>query len=144
MSSANVPAKLRRQVHERAHGQCEYCYAPLAYSPDPFAAEHIHPRSQGGTTTLDNLALSCMGCNNAKYTHTSGYDDITEQTAPLFHPRRDNWADHFAWDGVTIVPLTATGRVTITRLKLNRSGLINIRQLLTLIGEHPPTPIKDH
>ncbi|MEH1969279.1 HNH endonuclease [Nostoc sp.] len=28
------------------------------------------PKSQGGNTTLDNLALSCQGCNNRKYNKT--------------------------------------------------------------------------
>lgn len=143
MPSLKVPAKLRRQIHERAQGQCEYCYALLEYSPDPFAAEHIHPRADGGATTLDNLALSCLGCNNAKYTHITGYDEMTDETVPLYHPRRDRWDVHFAWEGIRIMPRSATGRVTIARLKLNRVGLLNLRTLLTVVGKHPPTPIND-
>jgi len=30
------------------------------------------------------------------------------------------------------------GRVTVTILHLNREGLVNLRQILYPIGEHPP------
>jgi len=36
------------------------------------AKRRIVPRSQGGETTMGNLALSCQGCNNHKYTNSKG------------------------------------------------------------------------
>src|SRR5947208_17182362 len=45
----------RRLVVERAGGRCEYCLSPAAYSPDPFAIEHIVPRSRGGSHRPFNL-----------------------------------------------------------------------------------------
>ena len=128
---------------KRARNQCEYCYAPFDYCPDPFTVEHLIPRSLGGATTLDNLALACFGCNNLKYTHSEGFDPETGQSVPLYHPRHDRWSDHFAWIGMRIEPLTPTGRVTVARLKLNRPSLLNLRDLLFLIGKHPPLSIDD-
>ncbi len=68
-------------------------------------------------------------------------DPATGKLVPLYHPRRDQWHDYFRWsvDALTIMPLTATVRATITRLQLNRVGEINVRRaLLTLGEEHPP------
>lgn len=60
---------------------------------------------------------------------------------PLYHPRHDRWSDHFEWseDALTIVPLTATGRASVARLQLNRTGAVNVRRALLVLGEeHPP------
>ena len=97
MSSRQIPLDVRRFVHERARNCCEYCYAQLGYSPDPFNVEHIQPRSKGGSTSLANLALACFGCNNAKGAETTAIDPLTEATVPLYHPRQDRWEDHFRW-----------------------------------------------
>ena len=37
-----------------------------------------------------------------------------------------------------MVGVTATGRATIEALRLNRSGVVNLRRILYLAGEHPP------
>ena len=67
---------LARQVRERAGHRCEYCRMPQAYYPTvPFPIDHIIARQHGGTTTLDNLAVSCLhdnthkGPNIARLTH---------------------------------------------------------------------------
>jgi hypothetical protein len=40
-----------------------------------------------------------------------------------------------------IIGLTATGRVTVDSLQLNRTELVNLRRLLYAAGEHPcPDP----
>jgi hypothetical protein len=113
----------------------------MAYSPAPFSAEHIQPRSRGGSHELSNLAYSCQGCNNRKYTSTEAVDPATGEAAPLYHPRRHLWSDHFAWeeDSTWVLGLTPTGRATVDRLHLNRWEVVNLRRLLRLIGEHPPT-----
>ena len=58
----------------------------------------------------------------------------------LFHPRRDRWSDHFAWnpDATTVVGLTAIGRATIEALSLNRKGLINQRKRFYKSDKYPP------
>jgi hypothetical protein len=106
----------------------------------PFSVEHIEPRSRGGKTTQDNLALACQGCNNHKYTKTEGYDTVTGDIVLLYHPRRERWRDHFAWneDFTLVIGLTPTGRATVEALLLNREGLVNLRQILYVMGEHPP------
>jgi hypothetical protein len=59
---------------------------------------------------------------------------------PLFHPRRDRWGDHFAWnaDFTRIVGLTPTGRATVEKLQLNRVGVVNLRRVMLIAGLHPP------
>jgi hypothetical protein len=49
------------------------------------------------------------------------------------------WGDHFGWsaDGLRVVGLTPTGRATIKQLKLNRSGLVALREMLVLADLHP-------
>ena len=133
-------ASRKEFVIERASGCCEYCLSQLRFCPDPFSVEHILPLAKGGSDALNNLALSCQGCNNHKYTHIIAIDPVTGQSAPLYHPRRDNWAEHFAWtDNCSqSIGLTPTGRATIVQLQLNRYGVINLRQALYLVGRHPP------
>lgn len=87
-----------------------------------------------------------MGCNWSKYTHTTGVDPITGHTAPLYHPRRDEWREHFAWtsDGLMIVGLTETERATVVRLALNRHGVVNLRRLLAETGEYSAGELPDN
>ncbi len=97
--------KLKITVLARAKGLCEYCKSPANISSQPFAIEHIIPKSKGGKNSEDNLALSCQGCNNYKYNKTSLIDRISGVTADIFHPRQHNWGDHFAWsvDAIEII-----------------------------------------
>ncbi len=131
--------RLRRVVERRTRGCCEYCHSPAKYSTHTFALEHIIPRSQGGTASLDNLALACQGCNNHKYNKTQAEDPATHRPVALFHPRLQRWQDHFVWDEhfERIIALTATGRATVEALQLNRLELRNLRKLLYAAGEHP-------
>src|SRR5438045_861974 len=66
-------------------------------SHDDFAIDHIHPRADGGSDDLANLAWSCQGCNNRKYTATEAIDPTTGVPVPLYNPREDHWSDHFVW-----------------------------------------------
>ena len=68
-------------------------------------------------------------------------DPASGRLVPLYHPRRDRWDERFAWsDDVTlIIGLTPTGRATVDALLLNRDGVVNLRRLLYMHGEHPPT-----
>src|SRR5579871_2041093 len=90
-------ARQKRTVAERARWRCEYCPSPVAFSPDPFAVEHIRLLAEGGPTRISNLAYSCQGCNNSKYSHTSALDPTTGERVPLYHPRQDRWSEHFTW-----------------------------------------------
>jgi HNH endonuclease len=140
MPERAVSIRQRRRVAERAGRRCEYCLSPADYAPDPFVVEHIVPRVRGGQTHLSNLAYSCQGCNNHKYTHTEAVDPVSGETMPLYHPRQDPWWVHFTWseDRTRIVGLTPIGRAAIERLQLNRTTVVNLRRLLHAVGLHPP------
>ncbi len=140
MRKSHIPQKLRQIVIQRAQGRCEYCLSQEEFSTQAFSIDHIIPEEKGGETTLDNLALSCQGCNNHKYTKTDGYDPLTHQMVPLYNPRQQQWDKHFVWneDYTLILGLTPTGRTTIETLYLNRAGVINLRQLLYQAKRHPP------
>jgi hypothetical protein len=132
-------ARTRRLVAGRAGFRCEYCLTPAGITPSPFSAEHILPRSKGGAPTSENLAFSCQGCNGHKAAKTAGLDPATRTPVPLFHPRQQNWNDHFGWtaDGTRIEGQTSTGRATVLALQLNRTGLQNLRRLMVLADIHP-------
>ena len=140
MPKPTVTAQMRRVITERAEGRCEYCRSVAEYATESFAVEHIHPLSRDGTSTLDNLALTCFGCNGHKYNKITAPDPINGEHAPLFHPRQQQWQEHFAWntDFTRVVGITPTGRATVEALQLNRPGVVNLRQLLILIRRHPP------
>lgn len=103
------------------------------------------PEPRGGSDELDNLAFACLGCNGHKHAKTEASDPVTGKPAPLFHPRRHRWKDHFAWsqDYTLIIGETATGRATVSALQLNREAHINLRSLLYAAGAHPPPESED-
>jgi hypothetical protein len=140
MPKIRISKSMRQAVTDRAKGCCEYCVGQQDYSMDTFSIEHTWPRSKGGTNAFDNLALSCQGCNSCKHTYTEAIDPETNQTAPLYNPRQDQWQQHFTWseDYTLILGLTPTGRATVELLQLNRLGNQNLRQVLYLTGYHPP------
>lgn len=140
MSDSRVTAQLKKVVAERAQGCCEYCRSQARFAIQPFSIEHIILRSQGGKTTLENLALSCQGCNNHKYNKIEGRDPVSGDIVPLYNPRQQQWSDHFGWnDNFTlIIGLTPTGRTTVEALQLNREGVVNLRRILYAMAEHPP------
>lgn len=135
-----IGAATRKTVIERAGGYCEYCLSQARFATQSFSVEHILPRTLGGSDELENLALSCQGCNNHKFTRTALLDPITKLEAQLFHPRIDLWSDHFIWseDYSRIIGLTPTGRASVIALQLNRDGVVNLRQALFALGKHPP------
>lgn len=134
-----IPARLRRLVVERAAGRCEYCGLSQEGQEATFHVDHIVPVSADGRTTAGNLALACVSCSLRKEARRSGRDSETGRTVPLFHPRRQSWSDHFAWDGVRMVGLSATGRATIATLLLNRPVILTIREEEIERGRHPPS-----
>lgn len=135
-----ITATMKQAVRERAGNYCEYCCCPGDYSSDTFTVDHIIPRQAGGETTLKNLAWSCYGCNGRKHTRTRHVDPETNQDTPLFNPREQSWFEHFGWseDFIKVFGKTPCGRATIAALELNRSGVVNLRQLLVSANLHPP------
>jgi HNH endonuclease len=140
MSRRYITVNEQQEIVERARRRCEYCQCPMDYSSQSFVCEHITPVSKGGETSLENLALSCGGCNGYKYTKQEGVDPNSSENVPLYHPRQQVWLEHFGWsqDGLEIIGITPTGRATIEAINLNRSGVKNIRRLLMMASLHPP------
>ncbi|MCP4663357.1 MAG: HNH endonuclease [bacterium] len=140
MNKRRPTARDKEKVARRAHGYCEYCKSRAEFSPDTFSIEHIVPEARNGSHDLSNLALSCQGCNNRKFISIDAVDPTTGERVPLFHPRQDRWSDHFAWneDCTLLIGLTPTGRATVERLDLNRTGVVNLRRVLLIVGLHPP------
>ena len=134
MSQTYVPAALRQLVRERAGDRCEYCLIPESVSFAPHWIDHVVAEKHGGKTDAENLANSCVLCNQRKGTDLSSIDPETGQVVTLFHPRRDHWADHFRVVGGRIVPLTATGRVTERLLQFNHPDRIEEREQLVAAG----------
>ncbi|HLF88941.1 MAG TPA: HNH endonuclease [Anaerolineales bacterium] len=87
----------------------------------PLSIEHIFPEALGGKTTRDNLWLTCRPCNEIKGTQTEAVDPETGEPAPIFHPRRQVWEDHFTWseDGTNLIGKTAEGRATVILIPKN-------------------------
>ena len=123
----------------RAKACCEYCRTPLPFTPDPVVIDHIQPVSQGGSDLLENLAVSCWGCNGHKSAGTRAFDAQEARLVPLFNPRSQAWSEHFRWsdDGVHVLGVSAIGRASVSKLNLNRQGLLNLRAVLRLAGKHP-------
>lgn len=134
----SLPAQLAALVRERAGGRCEYCRMAQSLQGGTFHIEHVVPLSRGGSSSAENLALACPGCNLHKADRVSATDPETGNEAPLFHPRADSWSIHFAWDGERVVGKTATGRATLTILQFNHSRRLRIRVAEAGFGLFPP------
>ena len=125
-SSKNL-ALLREKVADRASYACEYCQTPEQASFAPHQVDHIVSVKHGGESGLDNLAFACTLCNRRKGSDLSSFDTATDQLAPLFHPRRDQWHEHFELKGGELVGLTPSGRATIHLLRLNHPHRVQER-----------------
>lgn len=123
-------------VSARAHHACEYCRAPEIVFNLAFEVEHITPQSRSGTATEDNLALSCRSCNLYKADFVWGLDELSQVESRLFNPRRDIWQEHFSVGEETgeIKGLTAVGRATISRLRINSQAQVSARKQWLLVG----------
>lgn len=132
--------KLRKRIAEDAHYRCGYCLTQEVVSGVPLTLEHIVPKAKGGQDIEENLWLSCRLCNETKATLTEAADPQTGDLAPLFNPRTQVWAEHFAWDddSVHIIGLTPTGRATVLVLGLNDDLRACARALWVEAGWHPP------
>jgi hypothetical protein len=133
-----IPASLRRSVIQRANNRCEYCSISQVGQVATFHIDHIIPVVAGGKTTSDNLALACVSCSLRKGARQDLEDLQTGEMVTIFNPRQQNWKEHFRWDGVNVIGLTAIGQATVEGLDLNRATMLVIRAEEELLGRHPP------
>lgn len=137
MSESFIPTELRRLITKRAENRCEYCGLSQLGQEATFHVDHVIPLAAGGETVADNLALACVSCSLRKAARTTATDPATGSETPLFNPRRDTWSHDFAWEGVLLVGLSATGRATIHALSMNRPLILAIRTEEAALGRHP-------
>ena len=133
-----ISVALRRLVIQRAAERCEYCSLSQAGQAATFHIDHITPVVAGGTTTASNLALACVSCSLRKAARQMVEDPETGEKVPIFNPRQQVWKEHFQWNGVEVIGLTAIGRAIINALNMNRAIMLAIRAEEELLGRHPP------
>jgi hypothetical protein len=132
---------LARRVRQRAGDLCEYCRLAQHLQEAAFHVDHVQPKSKGGSTDEDNLALACVTCSLKKAARTHARDPRTNKGVALFHPRRHRWQDHFR-HGVAgrLIGRTPTGRATIAALGMNRPAMLVIRRTLAALERPGGTP----
>lgn len=135
-----IPIAMRQFVRHRARQLCEYCQTSEWLSGFEGELDHIIPRALHGATTAENLCLACRTCNGYKSSKTEAIDPFTNNLEPLFHPRHQEWLDHFDWDntGTRIIGRTPSGRATIDALHMNNELIVAARALWVAFGNHPP------
>jgi HNH endonuclease len=139
MSSDRITAALVKLVRQRAAEQCEYCRIPQSSQEATFHVDHIKPRSAGGLTVPDNLALACVSCSLRKAARTEVRDPRSGAEVAIFNPRTDRWSEHFLWTPRWQVKgTTPTGRATCAALLMNRPAIVGIRQQLAALNAFPP------
>jgi 5-methylcytosine-specific restriction endonuclease McrA len=97
--------------------------------------EHIVAKQHGGRDDADNLALACHRCNLRKGPNLTAVDPVSGELVPLFHPRRDQWTEHFLFRGVRIQGTTPVGRATVRLLATNDARRLELRSELLAHGE---------
>jgi hypothetical protein len=134
----SISAQTIRDVIARAEERCEYCKMHQSLQGATFHVEHILPSSAGGSDDDTNLCLACPSCNLHKSNRTSAIDPETDSRVELFHPRQENWHDHFEWVGFSVRSLSAIGRATVTALDMNAPRRVRIREAEALFELFPP------
>jgi hypothetical protein len=127
----------RDLVRQRAANRCEYCLLRQEHTDLNHHVEHIVAKQHGGSDEAENLALACHRCNLCKGPNLTGIDPLTRKVVQLFHPRQDQWQDHFRFQGVRIEGITPIGRATVQVLGMNNARRLDMRVELVLRGDFP-------
>ena len=130
LNQLNMDSALRESIRQRANHCCECYRMPQEYDILPFQIDHIISLKHRGSSEPENLALSCFNCNAYKSLNIAGIDTDTKEVTRLFHPRCDQWNDHFLWDESYLVGRTAIGRTTIDVLSINLPERVELRRTL--------------
>lgn len=118
------------EIRRRSNGRCEYCLFREYAAELPFHTDHIIAVKHGGTSDVSNLAWTCFSCNLRKGPNIAGIDPQSGELSRLFHPRTDDWLEHFYFDGPKLIGRTPIGRATITTLNINHPDSVAVRQAL--------------
>jgi hypothetical protein len=108
---------------------------PQAAIDHTFHIEHVIARQHGGGDDPENLALACDRCNLRKGTNLSSLDPETGDAVQLFHPRKQEWEEHFELRGAVIVGKGPIGRATARLLDMNATRRVQLRSALLEASE---------
>ncbi len=126
-----MDAASQQTVRNRAGNRCEYCQLPQSATPYlTFHVEHIQAKQHVADDSLDNLALACPDCNRYKGPNLVSLDRNTREIVRLFHPRTDQWSDHFEYQSACLIGRTVVGEATINLLQINSEERIEMRRVL--------------
>ncbi len=129
-----IDPTLRELVRQRAEDRCEYCHCHQDDLPFiTFHIEHIVPKQHGGADDETNLCLACHWCNCFKGPNLATL--VHTQLVPLFHPRKQNWNDHFKAEHEWIIGLTAIGQGTVDLLKINDDDRRELRRATSHVSD---------
>lgn len=136
MTELSWPA-IRRLVHGRASGCCEYCHT---WEFDTGQTMHVEPIDPAAGDDPENLALACPSCNLSKGSATTGLDREPGESTGLFNPHLHIWHERFEWieGGPQVQGITPVGRVRVERLRMNQARIVRARQNWIIAGTHPP------
>jgi hypothetical protein len=137
----SISAERRRYVRERAGDCCEYCRVADDGRLSRLHVDHIIALKHGGTDEDNNLCLACYKCNSYKGSNVAALDPITGDATKLYHPRQQNWDEHFEINpDATLVGLTPEGRATLEVLRINDKSRVRTRRLAQMAGDYPCQP----
>lgn len=71
----------RENVFKRDKGTCQYCHKLVAR--EDFTLDHVIPKSKGGTTKWENVAVCCLACNQKKSSRTPEQAGMRLLTVPV-------------------------------------------------------------
>ncbi len=134
--STYLSTDIQMRLEDADDHRCAYCRTSEANTGQPMTVDHILPRAQGGLSAFENLCFACRRCNEFKAGHTHAEDHFTGERVSLFHPRQNNWNDHFAWNesGALLLGLTSIGRTTIPALNMNNPIIVAARYRWVSVG----------
>lgn len=128
---------IKASVTSETYGKCMYCESKVTHQY-PGDIEHIIPKSicPMSTFTWQNLSFACWWCNHHKL-------DFFDKKCKLLNPYKDNINEHIRTFGPMVMQVVGSkrGEITIKRIKLNRSDLLEKRrdqldQLQNLIDKY--------
>lgn len=136
--------RFRLYIREDFSGCCAYCLLPevLAGGEENFELDHFKPQSLFShlVHSYENLYYSCHACNNIKR-NSWPTKQLLDQGYRFIDTCREDFSTHFKLSGGRWQPISRPGEYSEHRLRLNRTHLVKLRQivaeLLEILDEQP-------
>ena len=91
-------------------------------------------RHDGALTDREAPIFACFYCHSYHAMEPVGIDPQTREMVTLFQPRRQEWSEHFRWQGATLLGRTPIGQATLQVLCLNHPDAVAVRDSLRREG----------